>query len=213
MANVLFGRPLSGRAIHSYSSKRKFLWGNRYYPLRRALAYSLVFIILPCMLPSCMTADKCNRRYPPAETLIIKDSIITNTTTVFRDTVVLLQLPPDTITVFSREYVRDTVDPSLINIDTINSENDFSVALAWVNQSHLGLSLIQKDSGIMFLIDSAVRETAHFRELYHTQLNKQVKTVRYIPVFYRFCSYFFFITITALIVLVFFKLRKFLPFL
>jgi hypothetical protein len=210
---IFWALPLRGQAIRSYSSILSDLWGNRCYPLRKALKLSLFFIILLFILPSCITLDKCRRRYPPTESIIVRDSVITNTITVFKDSLVSFRLPADTITIIRREYIRDPLDPSLISIDTINAENDFSVALAWVHQSSLGLNLIQKDSTLWFLLDSAIRETAHFRELYHKEIHKQVESVRYIPKFYRFCSYFFFITITALIIFALVKLKKFLPFL
>ena len=170
----------------------------------------VILIVLAC---SCTTMDRCNRKYPPVESFEISDSVVTKTITVYKDSLIPYKVDPDTVTLFKYIYtVKDPEHPSLIDIDSISLENDFSLAWAWVDQSTLGLSLVQKDTTLEFLLDDAVRETKHWMKLYHSELRKEVKVVRYIPKFYRFCSYYFYITATALIMLLIFKLKKFLPF-
>ena len=172
----------------------------------------ILIIILSIVACSCTTLDRCNRLYPPVESSIVKDSIVTKTITEYKDSLIYLQLDPDTVTLISTHYISDPEDPELIYIDTIFTQNKFSEAFAWVDQSKLGLSLLQKDTTLQFRLDSAVRESTHWNELYHTELKKEVKVVRYIPKFFRFCSYYFYITATALVILLIVKLKKFLPF-
>jgi hypothetical protein len=168
--------------------------------------------LLIVLATSCTTLDKCNRKYPPVESSSVKDSIVTETITKYKDSLIYLRLDPDTITLISTEYISDPDNPKLIYIDSISAENKFSQAWAWVEKSSLGLSLVQKDTTLEFLLDDAVRETEHWKQLYHSEIKKEVKVVRFIPKFYRFCSIYFYITATALIILAFVKLKKFLPF-
>jgi len=172
----------------------------------------IIIIILSIAASSCTTMKRCNRLYPPIESSIVKDSIVTKTITEYKDSLIYLQLDPDTVTLISTQHISDPESSELIYIDTIFSENKFSEAFAWVDQSRLGLSLLQKDTTLQFSLDSAVRESTQWNELYHTELNKEVKVVTKIPNFFRFCSYYFFITATALLILAFVKLKKFLPF-
>jgi len=156
--------------------------------------------------------DKCNRLYPPVESFEIKDSIAVETITVYKDSLIYYPLDPDTVTLISYKYYSDPERPELITIDTLMAENEFSMAFAWVDQSRLGLSLTEKDTTLEFLLDDAVRHTHDWTKLYHSELRKEVKVVRYIPKFFRFCSYYFYITATALLIIGFFQLKKFLPF-
>lgn len=174
---------------------------------------NLILILILLVLASCTTMDKCNRKFPPVESFEISDSVVTETITVYKDSLIPYKLDPDTVTLYEYIYkVKDPENPSLIDIDSISLENEFSLAWAWVDQSNLGLSLLQRDTTLEFLLDDAVRETKYWKTLYHSELRKEVKVVRYIPKFFRFCSYYFYITATALLIMAFFKLKKFLPF-
>ena len=168
-----------------------------------------VLVLLAC---SCTTMDKCNRLYPPVESFEIKDSIAVETITVYKDSLIYYPLDPDTVTLISYKYYSDPERPELITIDTLMAENEFSMAFAWVDQSRLGLSLTEKDTTLEFLLDDAVRVTHDWTQTFHSEFKKEVKVVRYIPKFFRFCSYWFYITATALLIIGFFKLKKFLPF-
>jgi len=169
-----------------------------------------ILLVFAC---SCTTMDKCNRKYPPVESFQITDSVVTETITKYKDSLIYYSLDPDTVTLFEYIYtVKDPLNPSLIDIDSIFAENEFSMAWSWVDQSYLGLSLIQKDTTLEFLLNDAVRETEHWKKLYHTELRKEVKVVKYIPKFYRFCSIYFYITGSILLVLLLIKLKKILPF-
>ncbi len=164
------------------------------------------------MACSCTTLDKCNRLYPPVESSQTKDSLVIETITQYKDSLIYYKLDPDTVTLVSYEYISDPQDPQLIYIDSISAENKFSLAWAWVDQSARGLSLLQKDTTLEFLLDDAIRETGHWKKLYHSEVKKEVKVVEYIPKFFRFCSIYFYITATALIILLIVKLKRFLPF-
>ena len=168
----------------------------------------ILLIIISIVACSCTTLDKCNRLYPPVESFQIKDSIVTQTITEYRDSLIPYQLDPDTVTLIAYKYFSDPETPELISIDTIFAQNDFSHAWAWVNQSTLGLSLAEKDTTLQFHLKDAVRETEHWKKLYHSELIKEVKVVTKIPSFFRFCSYYFYITATALLIIAFFKLKK-----
>lgn len=176
------------------------------------MKYLIYIILISIVTSSCVTMDRCNRKFPPVESVIVHDSIVTESITVFRDSLIYVKLDPDTITLINHQYYSDPASPELITIDTISTENKFSHAYAWVDRSTLGLSLFAKDTTLEFLLDDAVRETEHWKRLYHSELKKEVKMVRYIPKFFRFCSYYFYITATALLILVIVKLKKFFSF-
>lgn len=169
-------------------------------------------LLITFLLSSCITSEKCQRRYPPQVTTLVKDSIIEKTSTIYKDSLVYLKLNPDTVTLIQYEHYSNPDDPTIITIDSISAENRFCVAWSWVDDSQLGLSLIQKDTLLAFKLDSAIRISNYYRELYHSELNKEVQQIRYIPRFYRFCSVYFFITATAFVILLIVKLKKFLPF-
>jgi hypothetical protein len=172
----------------------------------------ILILILSIIAASCTTMDRCNRKYPPIESFQIKDSIVLNTITIYKDSLIPYALDPDTVTLITYKYYSDPVSPELISIDTIHVDNDFSHAWAWVDRSTLGLSIAEKDTTLQFYLDSSVRVTQHFKELYHSELRKEVKVVTKIPNFYRFCMSWFLVTATALIIFLILKIKKFLPF-
>ena len=172
-----------------------------------------LILIISVFASSCATVNRCNRKFPPAESVIVKDSVVTRTITEYKDSLIYLTLPSDTFTKIEYAYRINPVNPSLIDIDSIMSENEFSKAFAWVQQSSLGLSLISKDTTLQFRLDSAIRESTHWNELYHLELKKEVKEVKFIPQFYRFCLWYFIATASALLILIIIKLKKYIPFL
>ena len=172
----------------------------------------LLIALLLIVAYSCTTQKRCNRLYPPVESSQVRDSIVAETITVYKDTTIYVPMDPDTVTLIAYQYYSDPQNPELITIDTLFAENEYSHAWAWVNQSQLGLSLARKDTAVEFHLDDAVRETWNWQKLYHSEFKREVKYVKYIPKFYRFCLWYFLVTATAMIILLIVKLKKFLPF-
>ena len=132
---------------------------------------------------SCTTQRKCLRRFPPAlDTLI---TVQTNDSTVYRDTVVYRYL--------LGEVRIDSVPipcppPPVAYIpDTARAETSLAVAKAYWDYPSIKLILEQRDSMLAFKLDSVKRE--YFSERVVTETITQVHEVKYIPGFWKACTY------------------------
>ena len=131
-------------------------------------------LILLLLLSSCVTQKRCLERYPPQN--ITKDSIIIREVTVYRDTIITVRLPGDTVMV---EQDLDSLMAPLI------SENKYAKAIAEVYKNKLRVTLIQKESEISFKLDSAYKQTLYWKERWETDKQTIVNEVRYTPGIYK----------------------------
>ena len=130
----------------------------------------ILILILGFFFASCVTLKRCNKKFPPE--VIVKDSIVYKTNTVYKDTTIFIQLPPDTVFSVKDSLVEVYIDKEtgLINSDTSVLANDFATAYAWVIDSKLKQMLVQNDSLMEFKLDSAVRVTNDYWEKYHSEV-------------------------------------------
>jgi hypothetical protein len=142
--------------------------------MKTKLLELLVLIAFATLSFSCVTQRRCNAKFPPQTSVIIKDSIITKDTIIYRDKIVPYYIKGDTV--FAEKKVPVTVD-----ISPIWTQTEYASASAWVEGSRLKLQLIQKDQTIKIIIDSAFKEVSHWQEMYNNKEVTKVVTEKYIP--------------------------------
>lgn len=164
------------------------------------LIIALAVITIVLLLSSCITETRCNRLYPPEPSTNTQDSIVMRDIIVYRDTTVYVPVasPPDTV----EKVIKVTARHNKVYSDTIIAETRFAKAVAWVYSSKLNCRLTDKDTGVLVKLDSALVESKFYQELYHTELNREVKTVKYIPSFYRFCLWWFIGTVMFILIFI-----------
>ncbi len=105
----------------------------------------IVIIAMIVVLSGCVTRKSCNRKFPPLEIDSVKEMV--NTVTVYRDTLIYLEIKGDTV------YVEKPVisgDTSALNTSVAQSQ-------AWVENGILKHRLIQMDTIIDRIIKNAIR--------------------------------------------------------
>lgn len=135
---------------------------------------------------SCATQKKCNQKFPPSrDTMRIVE---TKDTIIYRDTILYKYLPGET------KYDTITIQcppppPSYIP-DTAYAETSFAEARAWWSYPFIKLMLDQKDTTL--LLKASIKEAMHWRSEYEkvTTIPQPIVT-KYIPGFFKFCTYAF----------------------
>ena len=171
----------------------------------KLLSKLLAVIAFLALLSSCVTYKRCNAKFPPQASVIIKDSIITKDTVIYRDKIVLFAIKGDTV--FAEKKVPITVD-----ISPVWAQNEYATASAWVQDSKLKLQLIQKDQVIKIIIDSAYKESKYWKEKYTNE--KQVITLpapppeKFVPKFIKFLAWVGGVFLLGVILYVAYKVFK-----
>jgi hypothetical protein len=139
---------------------------NIIIPVRvRSFKLGLIPCVILAFLTSCITQQRCFERFPPVSS--VHDSIIYRERTVYRDTIITIKIPADT--------VRITQDIDSL-IRPLVAENKYAKAIAEVYKNKLRLTLVQKDSEITVKLDSARKQTEYWQERWRT--DRQVVTVQ-----------------------------------
>ena len=143
-------------------------------------------------MTSCATEKRCLRKHPPQ--IIQKDSVVIKDTIIYKDRIIYDTIPADTVKVI------------VTKIDSIPIilENDYSIAkVVRESDTSFRIELIQKDSVIARLIKDAEVREIKIREEYSTKTT--IHKVKYIPGFYKFCLWYFIITIILILLYIVLK--------
>ena len=100
----------------------------------------------------------------------VRDSIIVKEVTIYRDTIITVRIPGDTI-----ELAQD-IDSIL---EPLIAENKYAKAIAEVYKNKLRVTLIQKETEINFKLDSAFKQTEYWKERWLTNKQVVIKEVKY----------------------------------
>jgi len=165
--------------------------------------YLLILIVIAfAALSSCVTQRACNNKFPHTHDTLriitVKDSII------FKDTIIFINLPGENI-----------IDSILIPCPEVPgyapkkvyAETSLAKASAWWSFPNIKLELIQKDTTIEKRLDNAIKEAYHWQTLYE-KLVISPEPEKYIPGFYKFCTFIFLGSVLAVILFVLFKIFK-----
>ena len=163
-----------------------------------------IFVLTVFVLSGCATQRRCYEKWSMKPDTITK--VVTRDSLVYRDTTIYYHLPGDTVT---NEVIIPCPPPPIDNYipDTARVETEFALAKAWWSYPKIKLYLEQKDKYLRLELDSALRESWHWR--YEYLQVKQVLKEKYVPAIYRCCTFAFsgilIAVVLGLILMKFFK--------
>jgi hypothetical protein len=128
-----------------------------------------LIIISLLFFSGCITQDKCLQRFPPEVKETI--TIVTETVTVTRDTVIYVQLEPEMI--YQTDTVKIDVLTGLIQSERSHLETSLAWSVAQVQNSKLHHELHQKDTLIEFKLQNAITEIERLQK----ELREKVTTI------------------------------------
>lgn len=133
---------------------------------------------------------------------MVKDSIVIRDSLIYKDKIVTVKLPADTVEI--------TV-PVEVNIDVkpVTVETEYAKATAWISDKKLNVRLTTKDTEIQVRIDSARQEAYYWREKYNTDQKTIIKEVKFIPKLHKFALKFSIGVVILVIGWIAWKSRKF----
>ena len=139
-----------------------------------------IFVLTVILLSQCATPKKCLQKFPPEVIRERYDSIVIKDTVIYKDREVPFYIKGDTIEVEKKIPVKENIAPLTLS-------NDYAIASAWVENSKLKLSLIQKDQVIKLKLDSADKEVRHwqFQYLKEKESNTHVVVQKFTPKIYK----------------------------
>lgn len=139
-----------------------------------------IFVLTVILLSQCATPKKCLQKFPPEVIRERYDSIVIKDTVIYKDREVPFYIKGDTIEVEKKIPVKENIAPLTLS-------NDYAIASAWVENSKLKLSLIQKDQVIKLKLDSADKEVRHwqFQYLKEKESNTHVVVQKFVPNIYK----------------------------
>jgi len=161
--------------------------------IRRLFWTAFWFTLMIMLFMGCATQKRCFELYPPE---ILSDTI-TRIEVEYRDTIVEVLLPGDTV----REEIAvvipcpeegDSVvlDPSPdLTTDTVAVTGTLADARAWIEavdykSVRLHVRLIEHEHILKIKLDSVIKIKDHFRELYTVEIHKEPPIIK-VPWYYR----------------------------
>jgi len=147
-----------------------------------AIIYFIALILLVAILSGCVTQKKCNLKFPPQSSVIIKDSI--REVVTFRDTTIFIKLDPVTITKTDTVYIRNGV----IQFKEIKAESNYATGIAGIKFNRLYLVVTDKDTTLTTTLKNALKTSEYWRSMYNNE--KQVVTVKYKSKFQTFVTWY-----------------------
>jgi hypothetical protein len=169
----------------------------------------LLIITIFSFITSCNLQRWCTKRYPPISSADTVTMIEYRSDTIFRDTVIEIKIPGDTIV--DSILVPCSV-PEGISLDEyrVQAESELCFAQAWLDEypTQMRMELIQKDMTITARLDSALREVRHWKTKYTEIKETLVKEVKHVPGFYKFALWWFVVSLFIMVVYVVIKAIK-----
>ena len=141
--------------------------------------YWTIFVLTVFVLSSCATQKRCYEKWGMKPDTITK--VVSRDSLIYRDTTIIYHLPGDTVV--SEVLIPCPPPPPDFIPDTAKVETDFALAKAWWSYPKIRLYLEQKDKYLRLELDSALRESWHWR--YEYLQVKQVLKEKYVPVIYK----------------------------
>lgn len=169
--------------------------------MKKLILLLMGFILL---LSGCVTQERCLEKFPPQE--FVRDSIVYKTKVEYKDTTIYKELPADTqrveVPITVRVPIHDSVFVNIpINVDTSFVETDYAMAFGWINNSRLGLEIMNKPKAFEFNLQNKL--TDRYKE--HNKHEKEVIEVEVIPLFYKICTIGF--LLVCIVIVIYWYLR------
>ena len=165
--------------------------------------YPLFIVLVAFLASSCATQRKCFDKWAmkpdTVKTVSIRDSVI------FKDTTVYVYIPGKVVVDSVR--IPCPPPPKTYIPDTAIVRTDFAIAKAWFDYPVIKLYLEQKDKLLRLKLDSALRESWHWRTEYMniTQVLKE----RYVPKIYKQALSICIVLFSVIFILIGFRLYRF----
>jgi uncharacterized protein YceK len=167
-----------------------------------------IFILAVLLMGSgCVTQKRCMKKFPPQvgiDTVIIEKH---DTLVEYNDTTIYLELPGEVV--FDTVYISKPVPvPIKYQADTAQVETKLAKAKAWMEYKpdRIILELEQKDTTILFRLDSALVASQYWHRKYTEIKETQVFDKTKIPWYYRAGFYWMLLSLTAILLII--LLRK-----
>jgi hypothetical protein len=169
-------------------------------PLNKASSFkcALFVAVLVSLTSSCVTQRRCMQKYPPIPVTADTVEIV-----AYRDTIIYVTLPADTIT-DSVTVVMPCPEADGFKSDTVRVSNDLANAKAWISENYLRVQLRINEKTLALKIDSAVRASTKTI----TIVKNVVVEKRVVPVFYRATLFVSIILILLFVVIIWIALRR-----
>jgi len=162
-----------------------------------------ILSIVLAVLSSCVTQRRCNYKFPSKNDTIRIET--TRDSIVVKDTTIYIHLPG--------EVIHDSIEipcppPPLSYVPKkVTAETSLARAEAWWSYPVIKLTLVQTDTTIEKRLAGALKESYYWKMEYQ-KITVTPQPVKYIPGFYRFCTFCFIGLILASLGFVAFKLLK-----
>lgn len=144
-----------------------------------------IIFVLAIIMMGCATQRRCFEKWPPE----IKTDTIIEEHIAYRDTVIEIQLPGDTIYIEAALVSPDPEDsvvliPDPFYSDTVRAFGNYSEASAWVESQIIALQLIEHDTILQFKLDSVIQIKDHYQHLYTVEIHKEPPVIK-VPWYYK----------------------------
>lgn len=162
----------------------------------------LILSLILISLSSCITQRRCNDKFPPEQSVNIKDSTVITYETKFRDSVVkvIVNIPKTVI----RDSVVVRYEGGKCTSDKLTLTGKYSQAEVWMQNSILKGELTE--GGWIPLQVKITMQERYIKELRQKSTEKQtVKMVEYIP---KWKLLFFYIGLGAVCIAIGFGIKK-----
>ena len=163
----------------------------------------LILLIAIALFTSCVTQQRCERKFPTQNEIIVKDTVIYKEVIVIKDSIINVMLPSDTV--FLYKYL--TSRKGVINLDTLIVERGIVGAMAFVNNNQLGVIAYISDSSIYYKLDSAHVRVNKYKQELHNRSEIKTRDIVKNSDFAKFTQWWFFITAVLIIVLLYLKIK------
>lgn len=140
-------------------------------------AFWLTLGLLILLGGGCATQKRCWEKWPPE--VVIEH--VQSDTTIYRDTIIYIKLPSDTVTVTDTltipapDAATGLPDWSMYVIDTLSVETELASAYSWLTPTEYSLqrhlTIKDKDTTLLVQLDSAIRERDKYEALYKTEIH------------------------------------------
>lgn len=171
------------------------------------MKYIKVVILLlgvSVLFSGCVTQKRCSDKFPPQETIIVRDSVVYKDTTIYIPEIQYVVVP---------KIVRDSIfiepiyETGGVTSDTMYMESNFAWAKAWVMEYELYGTISDKDTTFTVKPQEDIK-VINQKESYHTEKKTEVVEVRYIPKFYKFCFWWWLGTTIVILLFIAYKIFK-----
>ena len=146
-------------------------------------------LLLALLFTACTPTQRLQRLYTRHPYLVPTDSVKIVTTirdtVIYRDTIINLYLPSDTLFVQDTVLIIDVFDNPVdgkVSSDTLRLESRMARAWSWVLDNELNLQLADKDTTLPIRLENAIKEIQRLEKTIEEK--NTIITKKQIPKFY-----------------------------